>query len=199
MKLKLLFLFLILVCSANAQVPIDTLAWPIDKAFMRLDWHLHSDNSGDSLTYDVIENNNLLGNTGDTTFVVMRPDSGLYRYWIVAIDISNNRGAALPSDFIYVSWQDTIPPQPPDNIKVSIMFLDTRLGAVGFDGSFEHESDIENYVLSYTKDDTSQFESIIIGRDKEFTISLREPYWLSIGIVGVADSVRTRWMRTVEQ
>jgi hypothetical protein len=211
MKFKLLFLVLVFFTSnVYTQMPPaapDTLNWPVDKSFMELSWQPEIvDASGSSVNYDVSEFaegkvviNKFLGNTSDTLFVVGRPVAGIYRYGIIAIDVSGNRADLFYSDFISVVEPDTTPPFVPVNIKVSVRFLDTRLGAIGFDGSFEHESDTENYVLNYTKDDTSRFQSIVIGRDKEFIIALSEPHWFSVGVAGFPDSVRPRWVRTVEQ
>ncbi len=121
-KLLIIFIVLFLTQVSYSQ---DIIEWPLGAAAIKLIWEPSTDNitPQDSLVYEILDSMSIIGtiSPGDTSFVIFRPDSGLYHFGVLAIDADGNRSNTTFLDsLIYVSYINTKPPSTPQRKKTGV-------------------------------------------------------------------------------
>lgn len=174
-SLTLILIFMLFGCNGKAvsapgkptflelqSAPGDTLEWLPGILTATLHWGPSSDDYSDVIFYDVfrLEPTVLfLSTTEDTVYTIIRPDSGYYRYGVLARDESGNTSAFAKTDLIYVSYADTTAPSVPGSgtieFKLSTAYYETSFASFAVNG----------YPVIIGVNDTSAIERVYADRD----------------------------------
>ncbi len=192
-KMKKLLYFILMFLPVLVFAQTDTLTWSPNFDRMQLEWDANED--GDFSHYEILLEDPLtLIRTTDTTFtIILRPEFvGYYRWGVVVVDTNDNRSDFEGTSMVFVQDVDIIPPAPVRNLRVIFLEPGTSFG-------FQFDGRGNDHILYYALNDTSDYDSLTIGKYRDFDISLREPTWLQVGYhyknTAIDTMLKTAWIR----